>query len=366
VAITIPVVWSDACLLHDPGGEVFVGVRTPGTEVAERALEIRRALEGAGAPFVDAAPHDDGAVLAVHDKRLVEFLSGAWDAWQASGLEADPGQDRVVPYVFHLPGVTSGRVPLEPAATWARTGLYAYDTMTLIGPGTWSAARAATDAALTAADLAASSRAAYACCRPPGHHATRATYGGSCYLNNAAIAAQRLRDGGFGRVAVLDIDAHHGNGTQEIFWERPDVFTGSVHVDPEAGWFPHFLGLGDEVGGEGAPGANLNVPLRPGAADDEWLAAVSSLCVAAAAHGVAAIVVALGVDAAGGDPESPLDVSEAGFREAGRLLGGLGVPTVVVQEGGYDLAAIGGLVLATLQGIEQGIEEGQRVGEQRG
>jgi len=353
MALTVPIVWSDTCLLHDPGGEVFVGVRTPGTEVAERALQIRRALEGVGASIVDAVEHDDAAILAVHDERLVRFLSGAWDAWQASRLDADPGQDRVVPYVFHLPGVTSGREPLEPAATWARTGLYAYDTMTLIGPGTWPAARAAADAALTAADLAVSSGLAYACCRPPGHHATRSTYGGSCYLNNAAIAAQRLRDGGVRRVAVIDVDAHHGNGTQEIFWERPDVFTGSVHVDPAAGWFPHFLGLSSEVGGGEGHGANLNIPLRPGGADDEWLVAVASLCDAAAAHGVEALVLALGVDAAGGDPESPLDVSDAGFRQAGRLLAGLGVPTAVVQEGGYDLAAIGGLVLATLEGMEE-------------
>jgi acetoin utilization deacetylase AcuC-like enzyme len=354
MALNVPVVWSDTCLLHDPGGEVFVGMRTHGTELPERAIQIRRALQDAAAPFVDAVAHDDAAVIAVHDERLVDFLSGAWDAWQASGLDADPGQDRVVPYVFPLPEVTSGRKALEPAATWARTGMYAYDTMTLIGPGTWPAARAAADVALTAADLAASSGLAYACCRPPGHHVTRSAYGGSCYLNNAAIAAQRLRDGGVQRVAVLDVDAHHGNGTQEIFWERPDVFTGSVHVDPAAGWFPHFLGLADEVGGGEGHGANVNVPLPPGAADDEWLVAVSSLCGAAADHGAEALVVALGVDAAGGDPESPLDVSCAGFRQAGRLLGGLGVPTAVVQEGGYDLAAIGGLVLATLQGIEEG------------
>jgi acetoin utilization deacetylase AcuC-like enzyme len=354
MALSIPAVWSDRCLLHDPGGEVFVGVRIPGTEVAERAFAIRHALEAAGAPLVESVEHDDGAILAVHDERLVGFLSSAWSAWEASGLDIDPGQDRVVPYVFPFEGLMMpGHSPLEPAATWARTGFYAYDTMTLIGPGTWTAARAAADVALTAADLAVSSGVAYACCRPPGHHVTRSSYGGSCYLNNAAIAAQHLRDSGTRHVAVLDVDAHHGNGTQEIFWERADVFTGSVHVDPAAGWFPHFLGLADEVGGAAGLGANLNLPLRPGAGDAEWLAAVASLCAAAADNGVEALVVALGVDAAGGDPESPLDVTAAGFREAGRLLGRIGLPTVVVQEGGYDLAAIGGLVLATLEGFEE-------------
>ena len=145
---------------------------------------------------------------------------------------------------------------------------------------------------------------------------------------------------------MIDIDAHHGNGTQEIFWHRDDVLVGSVHVDPGAGWFPHFLGFAGETGG----GANRNLPLAPGSGDDAWLDAVTDLADWAA--GAAALVLALGVDAAGGDPESPLQVSAAGFREAGRILGELGLPTVVVQEGGYDLERIGPLVLATLLGLE--------------
>ncbi len=223
--------------------------------------------------------------------------------------------------------------------------------MTLIGPGTWEAARAAVDAALTAADLVlAGAPAAYACCRPPGHHVTRRAYGGSCYLNNAAVAAARLR-AEHGRVAVIDIDAHHGNGTQSIFWEDPDVLTGSVHVDPGAGWFPHYLGFADEEGG----GANRNVPLAPGTGDAEWVAAVEGLADWAREGGASAAVVALGVDAAAGDPESPLDVTPDGFRAAGRALGALGVPLVLVQEGGYDLDAIGPLVLETLTGVEEGL-----------
>ena len=136
--------------------------------------------------------------------------------------------------------------------------------MTLIGPGTWEAARAAADAALTAADLVAGGApSVYACCRPPGHHVTRSAYGGSCYLNNAAIAAQHLREQGAARVAIIDIDAHHGNGAQSIFWERNDVFTASVHIDPATGWFPHFLGGASERGG----GAGLGLePQRPAAA----------------------------------------------------------------------------------------------------
>ncbi len=136
--------------------------------------------------------------------------------------------------------------------------------MTLIGPGTWEAARAAADAALTAADLVSGGRpAVYACCRPPGHHVTRSAYGGSCYLNNAAIAAQRLRELGAARVGIVDIDAHHGNGAQSIFWERDDVFTGSVHVDPATGWFPHFLGTAAERGARRGGGREPERAARP-------------------------------------------------------------------------------------------------------
>jgi acetoin utilization deacetylase AcuC-like enzyme len=181
---------------------------------------------------------------------------------------------------------------------------------------------------------------------------TRSAYGGSCYLNNAAIAAQRLRELGAARVGVIDVDAHHGNGAQAIFWDRADVFTGSVHVDPETGWFPHFLGGAAERGGEAGRGANLNVPLPPGTGDADWLRGVSEVLQAARSHGTEALVLALGVDAAAADPESPLQVTESGYRAAGRIVANHGLPCVVVQEGGYDLASIGALVLATLEGLE--------------
>ncbi len=357
MSLGVPLVWSDDCLLHEPGGEIWVGVRTPGTELPSRAECIREAVLAAGARLVAADEHDERSLEAIHDPDLLGFLAGAWAAWEAAGLPEDPGQDRVVPYVFPLPGLLRGLAPLEPAATWARTGAYCFDTMTLIGPGTWEAARAAADVALTAADLVANGAPwAYGLCRPPGHHATRSVYGGSCYLNNAALAAHRLLELGADRVAILDVDAHHGNGAQEIFWDRSDVFTGSVHVDPATGWFPHFLGTAAERGAGAGEGANLNVPLPPGAGDADWLRAVAEIGQAARSHGIEALVVALGVDAAGSDPESPLQVTEAGYRAAGRVLGAQALPTVVVQEGGYDLAAIGGLVVAALTGIEEGLE----------
>jgi acetoin utilization deacetylase AcuC-like enzyme len=346
----MPVVWDERCRLHDPAGEVFVGVRTAGTEVAGRVDAIATALQGA--QLVTAERHDDEMPLAVHDAALVEFLARAWDDWEAAGLGVDPGQDRVVPYVFAHGRLTADRPAAVPTAVWARTGYFAYDTMTLIGPGTWEAARAAVDVALTAADLvAAGTPHAYACCRPPGHHACRSCFGGSCYLNNAAVAAESLARRG-AKVAVLDVDAHHGNGTQDVFWERGDVLVASVHVDPGAGWFPHFLGFGDETGSGPGEGANLNVTLPPGSGDEAWLAAVQRIAGWAQERGAEALVVPLGVDAAAGDPESPLRVTAAGFREGGRILGALGLPTVLVQEGGYDLERLGELVLETLTGVE--------------
>ena len=349
----MPVVWSDSHRLHDPGGEIWVGVRTPGTELPERAERIRAALAEHDARFVDARAQPDDALTSVHDRELAEHLSGAWSAWEEAGLPEDPGQDRVVPYLFPHPDLFSGRPVHTATAVTARAGQFAYDTMTLIGPGTWEAARAAFDSAVTAAELVlAGEPAAYACTRPPGHHATRSAFGGSCYLNNSAAAAAKLRAAGITPVAVIDIDAHHGNGTQAIFWDDDDVLTGSVHVDPGAGWFPHFLGFEDE---HGARDSNRNVVVAPGAGDDEWVEAVAGLAGWARERGAAALVVPLGVDAAGGDPESPLAVTAAGFRAAGRALGALGLPTVLVQEGGYDLEAIGELVCEALEGIEEGL-----------
>jgi acetoin utilization deacetylase AcuC-like enzyme len=236
----------------------------------------------------------------------------------------------------------------------AQIGQFCYDTMTLIGPGSWEAIKAAADAALTAADLVTDGASvAYALCRPPGHHAGPAGYGGSCYLNNAAIAAQALRQAGADRVAIIDIDAHHGNGTQAIFYHRPDVYYGSVHVDPGAGWFPHYVGFADERGSGAGDGANQNLPLAPGTGDENWLAAVRAICSAVAHRGADAVVVSLGVDAAAADPESPLQVTGDAYRRAGELIGALG-PVVAVQEGGYDLPTLGGLVAETLAGLVAG------------
>jgi acetoin utilization deacetylase AcuC-like enzyme len=350
----MPVVWSARHRGHAPNGGYWLGVRVPGDEEPERGDVLRDHIAATGAEIVEPDDHGLGPVLAVHDAALVDFLSRAHDAWVAEGHLDDPGQPEVVPYLFATGPFAARRRPdRRPATIRAEAGLYAMDTMSLISAGTYDAARAAVDSAVTAADLVADGApAAYAAVRPPGHHAGPAFFGGSCYLNNAAAAAQRLRDRGVDRVAVVDIDAHQGNGTQEIFWDRADVVYASVHVDPGAGWFPHLVGFADETGGDDGEGATFNMPLAPGTGNGAWLAALGGLI--DAVRGVDSVVVSLGVDAAAGDPESPLEITATGFCRAGELLAGLGVPAVFVQEGGYDLATLGPLVLEVLRGFEGG------------
>lgn len=338
------VVWSPATRLHQPTGAIWVGMPDPGDEVAERVDVILAALTEAGHAVVEAVPHDETVLEAVHDPALLRHLETVHDEWLESGIP-ELGQDRVVPYMFPTEGMLDGLPWHRPTAVHARAGRYAFDTMTPVGPATWAAARAAVDCALTAVDLVAGGTpSAYALCRPPGHHVTRSAYGGSCYLNNAAIAAEALRRAGPERVAVVDVDAHHGNGTASIFYARADVFYGSVHIDPAAGWFPHVVGFADETGAGRGVGATLNVPLPPETGDGAWLDGVQTLARAVAAHGSAALVVSLGVDAEIGDPNSPLRITRDGYAEAGRILHDLGLPTVTVQEGGYRLETLGGLV----------------------
>jgi acetoin utilization deacetylase AcuC-like enzyme len=215
------------------------------------------------------------------------------------------------------------------------------DTCTVIGPGSYSGIRYAVDAALTAADLVvAGGGHAYAAVRPPGHHAGTDYFGGSCYLNNAAIAARHLVGATGGRVAIVDIDAHHGNGTQQIFYETDEVLYTSVHVDPGEGWFPHWCGFADENGTGSGAGYNRNLPLAPGAGDDSFVSAVEQACHLVEATNSHLLVVSLGVDAGGDDPESPLQVTEDGFSRAGGVIADLDLPTVLVQEGGYHIPAL--------------------------
>jgi acetoin utilization deacetylase AcuC-like enzyme len=229
----------------------------------------------------------------------------------------------------------------------AQLGERCGDTLTVVLEGTWEAAVAAADSAVTAARLVVEGApVSLAAVRPPGHHAGPTWYGGSCFLNNAAIAAQWLTSTGR-RVAVVDIDAHHGQGTQEIFYERADVFYGSVHVDP-AFEYPYWFGFAEERGRGRGLGSNRNVPVLPGTTDDDWLVALDSVVGDLQGFAPDVVVVSLGVDGLAEDPNSDLRLTPAAFAEAGRRLGRLGPPLVCVLEGGYVLDQLGPTVLGFL------------------
>ena len=345
----VPVVWSPETRRHDPIHEVWVGVAEPSTEVAERVDVILEALSGHRLTEASASP--DEMLALVHQPALLRWLAEAAERWAQGGYAEEVGQRRVVPYVFPTPAMSAGMPLTVPVRVHAEAGTFAYDTCTLVGPGTWEAAKAAAACAVEAAQLVASGTPlAYALARPPGHHATPAGYGGSCYLNNTAVAAETLRAAGHERVGIVDLDAHHGNGTQAIFYVRDDVHYGSVHVDPGAGWFPHFVGFAGEMGTGPGEGATRNLPLAPGTGDERWVDAVRELARWVTDAGCTALVVSLGVDAAVDDDASPLEVTDDGYRRAGALLGATGLPTVAVQEGGYHLQTLGSLVKAYLDG----------------
>lgn len=347
----MPVVVAPDHVHHDVATGVWCGVTEATDELPARAEIIATACAAAGATMIEAADHGRQALLRVHDERFLDVLQSAYQRWVADGHLESPGVPYVTPYFFPPVAGQHGGARLRGAATIrAEIGFYAMDTLTCIGAGTWTGAKAAADAAATAADLVtAGERVAYAVCRPPGHHAGRAFFGGSCYLNNAAVAAAQLRAAGVGRVAVVDIDAHHGNGTQAIFWNDPSVFYGSVHVDPAAGWFPHTVGHADEIDDTGT---NCNMPVHALADDGDWLNACTTLVAAIHRFEPEAIVVSLGVDAAVDDPNSPLLVTDRGFCAIGRLLAGLDRPTVFVHEGGYVLSTLAEHTLAVLTGFE--------------
>ncbi len=239
----------------------------------------------------------------------------------------------------------------RPEAIVGQAGFYMADTACPIGPGTWAAAKAAAQVALTAADLVlAGEGAAYALCRPPGHHAYGDQAGGFCYLNNVAIAAQHMRDQA-DRVAILDVDVHHGNGTQGIFYDRDDVLFCSLHGDPSV-FYPYFAGYGDERGAGVGQGYNLNLPLPPGTGDDAYLQALATAFAAIKDFAPEYLLVSLGLDAQENDPLGILSITTNGFARMGDAIGALGLPSLIVQEGGYLCEEMADNLLAFLSGFQ--------------
>src|ERR1700736_4000152 len=259
-------VYSDKHFLRNPRTELYGGELVIPHECAQRAEYVLERVKATGLGAV-IAPEQFGLepVLRVHDAHFVEFLGSAWSDWLAAGNrgEAIPDCWPARRMAQRCPNSISGKL-----------GYYAMAAETSISAGTWEAARASADVALSAAaKLSAGARGAFALCRPPGHHAARDLYGGYCFLNNAAIAAQYLRDHGTDRVAILDVDFHHGNGTQDIFYDRSDVLYSSIHGDPLDA-FPYFSGFADEIGSGDGAGYNLNLPLPRGTGFEPWSAAL--------------------------------------------------------------------------------------------
>jgi acetoin utilization deacetylase AcuC-like enzyme len=267
----IPVVASDLHRAHDPAYEVNNGETVkPVWENPARGDRLRSALAAAGHAVVAPRAHGLDPVLAVHDRGLVEFLAGAHPAWLAAG-----GPENMIPDTFATTRLAGGRARRTRSGL-GRPGAWCFDTATPMVAGTWDAARAAADIAMTGAGLVAGGEpAAYALCRPPGHHAGPSYYGGFCFLNNAAVAARALT--ALGRVAVLDVDFHHGNGTQEVFWEDPAVLYVSLHGDPDV-HYPYFMGGADETGAGAGTGTTRNFPLPDGTGDAAYLAVLELAC----------------------------------------------------------------------------------------
>ena len=330
---------SDRHRAHAPQHEIeSSGLQDP-FEHPGRADSIRAALD-ADDRFDVIEPPVSGtmSITSVHDAGLVRFLETAWSEYQRDvGARHD-----VVPDVFAVGGLREGMGDgVEPKRVAARLGWWCFETTTPLTEGTYDAACSAADAAVAAASaVMGGERTAYALCRPPGHHATRSLYGGYCFFNNAAIAAQHLVDAGAGRVTVLDVDYHHGNGTQQLLYDRGDVQFVSLHADPDRA-YPYHTGFADETGAGAGRGTNLNLPLDAGVADEEYLDVLGRACEAIDAFDPAAVVVSLGVDTFVGDPMCDLALTTDGFERCGRAVGALGRPMVVVQEGGYAVSELG-------------------------
>ena len=322
--------------LHAPQTEFFRGERVPCFESPSRLDFVLAELAARGHEI--RTPDTDGmdALLKVHSAPYLTFLQTAWQQW----LAVSPGNAGLQPF----PSVWSVRTlrhDIEPDNFIAKLGLYSMDNGTPLVAGTWDAAKAGADTAATAAVLVSRGEHSVFCAtRPPGHHAGTDFMGGYCFLNNAAVAAETLLASGCKRVAILDVDYHHGNGTQSIFYQRSDVLFVSIHGDPKTE-YPFYLGHADESGAGEGSGFNLNLPLPAGATTERWFSALEAACHRVQSHRADALVVSLGLDTFAGDPISTFTLQAADFFRLGSRLGELGLPAVLILEGGYAAKELG-------------------------
>ncbi len=339
-------IYSDDHRLQDGKAELIDGKLLPCFEMPKRAdIVIGRVREVGLGEVLAPEGHGRQPIDRVHDSAFVDFLAHAWDAWTAEGRDWD-----ALPLNWQVRGMRGDRAP---ETVDGKLSYYSFDAGTPITAGTWRAVSGAVDVALTGQKLVErGERAVFSLCRPPGHHAARDYYGGYCFLNNAAIAAQAFRDGGADRVAVLDVDYHHGNGTQSIFYDRSDVLFCSLHGHP-AQEFPFFLGYEDEIGDGEGEGCNRNYPLRWGTEWEPWREALEDACAQIEAFGAEALVISLGVDTFKEDPISKFKLESENYLEIGRIIEALEKPTLFVMEGGYAVEAIGVNAVNVLTGFEE-------------
>ena len=336
-------IYSEQHRLRDARTELYGGELVEPFEKPSRAETVLRVVRESGLGEISAPEAFSlEPVLAVHDADYIAFLETAWQEWQDAGYAGE-----VIASVWPARRMQS-RVP---RFIDGKVGYYAMAAETSISEGTWAAALASKDVALTGAKaLLDGERGVFSLCRPPGHHAALDMYGGYCFLNNAAIAAQYLRDQGAERVAILDIDFHHGNGTQDIFYARDDVLFCSLHGDPEDA-FPHFLGYADETGSGPGAGFNRNYPMPPGTSFEQWQEALADALARMVEFSPQYLVVSLGVDAFENDPISFFKLTSPDFLTTGQMIGALDIPTLFVMEGGYDVDEVGTNVVNVLKGF---------------
>jgi acetoin utilization deacetylase AcuC-like enzyme len=334
---------------HQGKLEMFRGQLVPCFEVPDRVDHVAKELQKRQlGPILPPQEFAETALNSIHSTRYLDFLKGAWAEWVA--LDPANASRDALPSVWPVRTLRGDVLPVNFAA---RMGLFSMDAGTPLTAGTWVAARAGADCALSAAKaVSGGARSAFALTRPPGHHAGADFFGGYCFLNNAALAAQYLRDQGVSRVAVLDIDYHHGNGTQAIFYDRPDVFFASIHGDPHTE-YPFYLGYADECGAGPGLGANLNIPLPRGSDFVTWSGALTQALAAIARFGAQALVVSLGVDTFLGDPISGFTLRSDDYLRLGAQIAGASLPVVFVFEGGYAVAEVGVNAANVLQGFMQ-------------
>ena len=331
--------------LHVSPGEFTFGTFVPAFEKPERAdLVHARVLATKLGPVEAPKPQPRDALLAAHDPSLVDFLEHAHPRWLEIGRTG-----AAYPSSFFTRGMRTDRVP---TGIEAQLTFYCFDGATPITATTWAAVKSSAETALTAADLVAGGeKAAFALCRPPGHHAGYDHFGGYCFLNNAAIAVRRFTEKGAKRVAVLDIDYHHGNGTQNIFYRDADVFVVNIHGDPNQE-YPYLLGFADERGAGAGEGFNLNLPLPWGTEVPIWMGALEAGLAAIADYAPDAVVVSLGVDTFIEDPISQFRLTSSDYLTVGTRIAKLGLPTLFVMEGGYAVEEVGINAVNVLLGFE--------------